>query len=97
MAKKTTKKQEIKFTQEDLNSLQNLKDSYSSVELSLGRLEVQRLNLEKNLDSLADEKLRLETEYENTQKREIELVTELNQKYGAGNLNPETGVFTPAK
>ncbi len=97
MAKKTTKKQEIKFTQEDLDSLQNLKDSYSSVELSLGRLEVQRLNLEKNLDSLADEKLRLETEYENTQKREIELITELNEKYGAGNLNPETGVFTPTK
>ena len=95
MVKKTTKKQEIKFTQEDLDSLQNLKDSYSSVELSLGRLEVQRLNLEKNLDSLADEKLRLETEYENTQKREIELITELNEKYGAGNLNPETGVFTP--
>tara|TARA_Y100000996_G_C22237225_1_gene526181 strand:+ start:270 stop:563 length:294 start_codon:yes stop_codon:yes gene_type:complete len=97
MVKKTTKKQEIKFTQEDLDSLQNLKDSYSSVELSLGRLEVQRLNLEKNLDSLADEKLRLETEYENTQKREIELITELNEKYGAGNLNPETGVFTPTK
>ena len=97
MVKKTTKKQEIKFTQEDLDSLQNLKDSYSSVELSLGRLEVQRLNLEKNLDSLADEKLRLETEYENTQKREIELITELNEKYGAGNLNPETGVFTPSK
>tara|TARA_R100000005_G_C4831708_1_gene107732 strand:+ start:374 stop:535 length:162 start_codon:yes stop_codon:yes gene_type:complete len=52
MAKKTTKKQEIKFTQEDLDSLQNLKDSYSSIELSLGRLEVQRLNLEKNSISL---------------------------------------------
>ena len=31
MVKKTTKKQEIKFTQEDLDSLQNLKDSYRSL------------------------------------------------------------------
>jgi len=97
MAKKQIEKQEIKFTQEDLDSLQNLKDSYSSVELSLGRLEVQRLNLEKNLDSLSDEKLRLETQYEEIQKKEIQLITELNEKYGAGNLNPETGVFTPVK
>ena len=91
------KKKEIKFTKEELSSLQSLKDSYSNVELSLGKIEVARMQTEQRLDQIENEKLRLETEYTQTQIQENELVSELNEKYGAGNLNPETGVFTPVK
>ena len=91
------KKKEIKFTQEELSSLQSLKDSYSNVELSFGKLEVARMQTEQRLEQIEDERLRLETEYTQTQVQESELVNELNEKYGAGNLNPETGVFTPVK
>jgi len=91
------KKKEIKFTKEELSSLESLKDSYSNVELSLGRLEVARLQTEQRLDQIENEKLRLETEYTQIQIQENELVSELNEKYGPGNLDPSTGVFTPAK
>ena len=91
------KKKEIKFTKEELSSLQSLKDSYSNVELSLGKIEVARIQTEQRLEQIENEKLRLETEYTQTQIQENELVSELNEKYGAGNLNPETGVFTPSK
>jgi len=91
------KKKEIKFTKEELSSLESLKDSYSNVELSLGRLEVARLQTEQRLEQIENEKLRLETEYTQTQIQENELVSELNEKYGPGNLDPSTGVFTPAK
>ena len=30
------------------------------------------------------------------QEKEHELVAQLNEKYGAGQLNPQTGVFTPS-
>jgi len=91
------KKKEIKFTKEELSSLESLKDSYSNVELSLGRLEVARLQTEQRLEQIENEKLRLETEYTQIQIQENELVSELNEKYGPGNLDPNTGVFTPAK
>tara|TARA_R100001443_G_C3324392_1_gene170869 strand:+ start:623 stop:904 length:282 start_codon:yes stop_codon:yes gene_type:complete len=91
------KKKEIKFTKEELSSLESLKDSYSNVELSLGRLEVARLQTEQRLEQIENEKLRLETEYTQTQIQENELVSELNEKYGPGNLDPSTGVITPAK
>ena len=90
------KKKEIKFTKEELSSLESLKDSYSNVELSLGKLEVARLQTEQRLEQIENEKLRLETEYTQIQIQENELVSELNEKYGAGNLDPSTGVFTPA-
>jgi len=94
MAKKST---EIKFTQGELNSLQELRTNYSNIELSLGKLEVARMQTEQRLEQIENDKLRLETEYVQIQSQETELVSELNEKYGAGNLNPETGVFTPTK
>ena len=33
--------------------------------------------------------------YQETQVKEKEVATELNDKYGSGNLDPQTGVFTP--
>ena len=92
-----TKKTEIKFTQDELNSLQELRTNYAKIELALGKLEVARINQEQQLERLENEKLRLETQYSEVQNQEVTLVQELNEKYGAGNLDPETGVFTPVK
>ena len=93
MAKNT----EIKFTEQELDSLQQLRTSYSNIELSLGKVEILRINQEQQLENLSNEKLRLETQYSEIQSQEATLVQELNDKYGAGNLDPETGVFTPTK
>ena len=53
--------------------------------------------LNQQLESLDNEKLKLETQYKGVQTTESELVNDLNEKYGAGNLDPQTGVFTPTK
>ena len=94
MAKKS---KEIKFTQEELDSLQGLSQGYDNIRNSMGNLEISRIQLEQRLDNLSDEKLRLETEYSNLVSTEQTLVGELNEKYGPGNLDPTTGVFTPTK
>ena len=94
MAKKST---EIKFTQEELDSLQGLSQGYDNIRNSMGALEISRIQLEQRLENLSDEKLRLETEYSNLVSTEQTLVGELNEKYGPGNLDPTTGVFTPTK
>ena len=41
-------------------------------------------------------KSKLEVEYGEVQETERNLVKQLNEKYGPGNLDPATGVFTPA-
>ena len=91
------KKKEIKFTQEELDSLSNLRNSFSQLELGFGKLEVARIQAEQRMEQIEDEKLRLETQYSEVKKQEQNLVVTLNEKYGDGNLNPETGVFTPNK
>ena len=94
MAKKS---KQIKFTDEEIKSLQDLQTSYSNVRSSFGDLEIQRIQTEQRLEQINNEKLRLETEYSALNMSEQQLVNDLNEKYGPGNLDPNTGVFTPTK
>ena len=87
--------QETKFTEDELKSLQELQNSYQQKQLQFGQLEVQRLLVTQQLDSLDSAKAKLEVEYGEVQETERKLVQDLNKKYGPGNLDPATGVFTP--
>jgi len=87
---------ETKFTEDELKSLQDLQSSYQQKQLQFGQLEVQRLLVTQQLDQLDNAKAKLEVEYGEVQETERKLVADLNEKYGPGNLDPATGVFTPA-
>ena len=89
------KKKEIKFTKDEIKSLNELKAGYDNIQLSLGRLEVIRIQTENKLEQISNERLRLETQYSNLVNDEKLILDELNEKYGPGNLDPTTGVFTP--
>ena len=91
------KKKEIKFTQQEIDSLQELRQLYANVELSLGKLEIARMQSEQKLEQLVNEKFRLEADYTQIQQNESQLVSELTEKYGVGNLDINTGTFTPQK
>ena len=86
---------ETKFSEEELKSLQDLQNSYQQKQLQFGQLEVQRLLVSQQLEQLDNAKAKLEVEYGEVQETERTLVQSLNEKYGPGNLDPATGVFTP--
>jgi len=52
---------------------------------------------EQKLEQLVNEKFRLEADYTQIQQNESQLVSELTEKYGVGNLDINTGTFTPQK
>jgi|TARA_B100000902_G_scaffold318888_1_gene310963 chromosome segregation ATPase len=91
------KKKQIKFTQKEIDSLQELRQSYANVESSLGKLEIARMQTEQQLEQIENQKLHLETQYVTLQGNESKIVSELTEKYGVGNLDTNTGTFTPAK
>ena len=88
--------QETKFTEDELKSLSDLQSSYQQKQLQFGQLRVQRLLVQQQLDSISDAEAKLEVEYGDVQETERNLVKQLNEKYGPGNLDPATGVFTPS-
>ncbi len=87
--------QETKFSEEELKSLQDLQNAYQGKQLQFGQLRVQRLLVQQQLDAIDDAEAKLEVEYAEVQETERKLVADLNEKYGPGNLDPATGVFTP--
>jgi hypothetical protein len=89
------KKKQIKFTKTEIESLENLRNAYAFIQNSLGNLEIQRLQTEQTLERIENQKILLETKYVQEQTNESNLLEQLTKKYGVGNLNIETGEFTP--
>jgi alpha-mannosidase len=97
LAKKLDKTQsKITFSEEELQSLRNLQADYSEKSAQFGQLKIQKLLVQQQLDSLETSEIKMESDYSALQTREQEIVKNLNEKYGPGNLDPATGVFTPA-
>ena len=92
---KVVESTEIKFTDEELQSLQKLQDDYQAKQATLGQLAVQRILLDQQGEALAVRITEVEQEYLNVQQEERDIVKKLNDKYGPGQLDPTTGVFTP--
>ena len=69
---------------------------YQEKQSTLGQLSVQRLLLNQQLDALETRTVEVETEYQTVQQEERDIVKTLNDKYGPGQLDPTTGVFTPS-
>ena len=88
---------EVKFTDDELKQLQGLQNSYQEKQLQFGQLKVQKLLLQQQVDALEDAESKLEVGYSEVQEIERNIVQQLNEKYGPGSLNPETGVFTPTE
>ena len=76
--------------------MQSLQEGYQEKQAILGTLSVQRILLDQQSDALEARQTEVETEYEGVQQQERDLVQKLNEKYGPGQLDPATGVFTPA-
>ena len=87
---------EIKFSDEELQSLNELSQGYQNVQAAFGQMKVQHILAEQQLSSLEEAEVQMESDYSDLQQKERDLVAQLNEKYGPGSLDPQSGVFTPA-
>ena len=98
MAKETKvveESKELKFSEDELQSLQGLQTSYQEKQSMLGQLAVQRILMNQQIEALEIRTTEVEQEYQTVQQEERDIVKTLNEKYGPGQLDPATGVFTP--
>ena len=88
---------ETKFSEEELKSLSELAQGYQTTQAAFGQLRVQKILLSHQHEGVAEAEVNLESDYLTLQDKERGLVKELNEKYGPGSLDPQTGVFTPVE
>ena len=86
--------EEIKFTSEELNSINLLRQQIGQNYARIGQINLEK---KRRIDEFDAELIQLEGNHRNLSQQESDLFSQLNEKYGDGNFNPETGVFTPSQ
>ena len=81
--------EEIKFTDDELKSLGELQQSYQRITNAYGQIALAKHNLVAQEDAVKQE-------FESAKTNEQNLLNAITEKYGPGQLDPQSGVFTPA-
>jgi septal ring factor EnvC (AmiA/AmiB activator) len=87
--------EEIKFTEDEMKQIDDLQQSYANSQNALGQISVSRIRLEQQLTELDSAEDTIRTTFTDTQIKEKQFVESINKKYGDGNLDLSSGVFTP--
>ena len=80
------------FTEEEVQSINQLRQDVANVFTQLGQLTIER---NRRLDELDDLEEQLIERHKQLQQQEQEIFKGLNEKYGDGNYDPTTNTFTP--
>lgn len=83
------------FTAEELEQIKKLQEKYNVLGIQLVQLKLAKANAETYMKSLIEQEELLESQILETNTEEKQLAQELDNKYGAGSLDLETGQFTP--
>jgi hypothetical protein len=84
------------FEQTDIQAVKDLQSKYATNTAQIGQIEVELHLLKKRLDQITEIRDGLFQQYEQLQTDEKELVESLNQKYGDGVLDLDSGRFIPS-
>ena len=80
---------------EEVKSIKDLQTKYNKTILELGSIESQIISLKKQLKVFEEEKSNIVNDLDKISEIEKELINALQEKYGTGNINIETGEIIP--
>ena len=89
------KNDEVKFTEKELQTLNDLQVKYNTITNQFGQLAIAKLNLEKQTEVVNDQEFKLQEELDQAREEEQKILNDITEKYGPGQLDPQSGVFTP--
>ena len=85
------------LTTEELQSIKDLQSKYNQTILEIGAAEAQSIVFQENIEKLTEAKKGLVSDLKTIEQKESELVKSLQEKYGNGNIDVNTGEITPAQ
>ena len=85
----------VKVTEDEMKQINTLQQGYVNLQNALGQLGVNRIRLNQQFDDLDTAEDNVRKQFVENQTKERDFVDGINKKYGDGNLDLTTGVFTP--
>tara|TARA_B110000858_G_C17617514_1_gene387449 strand:+ start:441 stop:722 length:282 start_codon:yes stop_codon:yes gene_type:complete len=91
------KNNQVKLTSDELAEILSLNSEYQEILISLGQINLRRDSLEKEETSLKNAEVEHYNSYDETQKKEANFKQRIVRKYGEGEIDLESGVYTKSK
>ena len=73
-----------------MKEVEDIQKNYIQLQSQFGQLKLAKIRIDKDEDKATGALYAL-------QEKEKAFLDKITEKYGQGNLNPETGVFTPVE
>jgi hypothetical protein len=86
----------IKLSPEDIQTINSLQTKYADITAKLGQLKIEQILLNSQINRLTQLEETFSNEYLTIQTEEIKFADDVTKKYGQGEINIETGEFTPS-
>ena len=86
--------EDVKFTEEEMTQINELQQTYMNLQNTIGQLGVARIRLDQQYTDLEVSEDNTRTQFAENQTKERDFVDTINKKYGDGNLDLTSGVFT---
>lgn len=83
------------LTPEELQQIQEMQTQYNKFVFELGSIEAQYQALLQQKVVIESEKDGIVSDLKTLSEQERVMVRDLQEKYGVGNINPQTGEITP--
>ena len=83
-----------KVTEQELTQIQELRNALLSIISSVGELHLNKVLMQKQLKEVESAITQQEEKFTEFQQQEKVIFDKLQQKYGTGNINMETGEIT---
>ena len=87
----------IKFTEDEVNRIQELQQKVLTINTQVGEVELRINGLEVEFQELKKQKQSLISEYNTLSVEEQDIANDLKEKYGEGTYDISKNVFTPTK
>jgi hypothetical protein len=84
-----------KLTEEEIAQIKEMQTQYNKFIFELGSIEAQLADIITQKEFMDSEKANTLNDIKTLTTKEKELLSNLQEKYGVGNINIETGEITP--
>tara|TARA_B100000073_G_C23684211_1_gene553809 strand:- start:445 stop:765 length:321 start_codon:yes stop_codon:yes gene_type:complete len=86
---------EVKFTDAEMQEVKQLQSDYIGLQNTLGQIGIAKIRLNQQAEEYEKAEESVQEQFSQAQNREKEFIQKINKKYGDGNLDITSGVFTP--
>ena len=85
----------VKLTDDEIKSIKAVQQGYQQLQTKIGSVDLRKHQLILQVEEAEKQLVELEVNFTQMRNDEVELLKNLEEKYGQGNLDMVSGEFTP--